>query len=49
MFIDASFPKLFFQILHNIAVAEFFQDGCSDPKKLVEELISVKVWHVVKR
>ncbi|KAJ8434965.1 hypothetical protein Cgig2_027808 [Carnegiea gigantea] len=41
-FFDARFPKLFFQILHNIYVAEFFRDGCSDPKKLVAELIGIK-------
>ncbi|KAE9602308.1 hypothetical protein Lal_00050218 [Lupinus albus] len=31
-------PKVF----HNIAIAEFFRDGCSDPKKLLEELNGVK-------
>lgn len=30
------------KILHNIAVAEFLRDGCSDPKKLVEVLVNVK-------
>ncbi|CAO2841187.1 unnamed protein product [Amaranthus hypochondriacus] len=30
------------KILHNIAVAEFLRDGCSDPRKLVDTLISVK-------
>ncbi|XP_027071227.1 CCR4-NOT transcription complex subunit 10-like [Coffea eugenioides] len=30
------------KILHNIAIAEYFQDGCSDPKKLLEELNNVK-------
>jgi CCR4-NOT transcription complex subunit 10 len=30
------------KVLHNIAIAESFQDGCSDPKKLLEVLHSVK-------
>ncbi|KAE8657887.1 36.4 kDa proline-rich protein-like [Hibiscus syriacus] len=30
------------KILHNIAIAEFFWDGCSDPKKLLEVLKNVK-------
>ncbi|KAL9223972.1 hypothetical protein vseg_000051 [Gypsophila vaccaria] len=30
------------KILHNIALAEFQRDGCSDPKKLMEVLINVK-------
>ncbi|XP_021760747.1 CCR4-NOT transcription complex subunit 10-like [Chenopodium quinoa] len=30
------------KILHNIAVAKFLRDGCSDPKKLVEVLVNVK-------
>ncbi|XP_074281125.1 uncharacterized protein LOC141606045 isoform X2 [Silene latifolia] len=30
------------KILHNVAVAEYLRDECSDPKKLVEVLISVK-------
>lgn len=30
------------KVLHNIAVAEYFRDGCSDPKKLLEALNSVK-------
>ncbi|KNA12064.1 hypothetical protein SOVF_129300 [Spinacia oleracea] len=30
------------KISHNIAVAEFLRDGCSDPKKLVEVLVNVK-------
>ncbi|KAK9706210.1 hypothetical protein RND81_07G111200 [Saponaria officinalis] len=30
------------KILHNVAIAEFLRDGCSDPKKLVEVLIDVK-------
>ncbi|KAE8687101.1 36.4 kDa proline-rich protein-like [Hibiscus syriacus] len=30
------------KILHNIAIAEFFRDGCSDPKKLLEVLSNVK-------
>ncbi|MBA0754850.1 hypothetical protein Gogos_020147, partial [Gossypium gossypioides] len=29
-------------VLHNIAIAEFFRDGCSDPKKLLEVLNNVK-------
>lgn len=39
--------KFFVQILHNIAVAEFLRDGCSDPRKLVDTLISVKVWVMI--
>ncbi|KAE8689031.1 36.4 kDa proline-rich protein-like [Hibiscus syriacus] len=31
-------PKIF----HNIAIAEFFRDGCSDPKKLLEVLKNVQ-------
>ncbi|KAB1208989.1 CCR4-NOT transcription complex subunit 10 [Morella rubra] len=31
-------PKVF----HNIAIAEYFRDGCSDPKKLLEALNNVK-------
>ncbi|KMT02788.1 hypothetical protein BVRB_8g193730 [Beta vulgaris subsp. vulgaris] len=30
------------KILHNISVSEFLRDGCSDPKKLVEVLVTVK-------
>ncbi|KAE9609740.1 hypothetical protein Lal_00006566 [Lupinus albus] len=30
------------KVLHNIAIAEFFRDACSDPKKLLEVLKSVK-------
>ncbi|XP_012474347.1 uncharacterized protein LOC105791028 isoform X3 [Gossypium raimondii] len=30
------------KVLHNIAIAEFFRDGCSDPKKLLEVLNNVK-------
>lgn len=30
------------KVLHNIAIAEYFRDGCSDPKKLLEVLNSVK-------
>ncbi|XVF88327.1 hypothetical protein PTKIN_Ptkin19aG0041000 [Pterospermum kingtungense] len=30
------------KVLHNIAIAEFFWDGCSDPEKLLEVLNSVK-------
>ncbi|CAI9100852.1 OLC1v1038037C1 [Oldenlandia corymbosa var. corymbosa] len=30
------------KIIHNIAIAESFQDGCSDPKKLLEVLNNVK-------
>lgn len=30
------------KILHNIAIAEYFQDGCSDPKRLLEVLTNVK-------
>jgi hypothetical protein len=32
-----------FQVLHNIAIAEFFRDGCSDPRKLLEVIYSIKV------
>ncbi|PON77072.1 N-terminal acetyltransferase A, auxiliary subunit [Parasponia andersonii] len=31
-------PKVF----HNIAIAEYFRDGCSDPKRLLEVLNNVK-------
>lgn len=30
------------KVLHNIAVAEYFHDGCTDPKKLLEVLDKVK-------
>ncbi|GAB4828245.1 hypothetical protein Ancab_035157 [Ancistrocladus abbreviatus] len=30
------------KVLHNLGLAEFFQDGCSDPKKLLEVLMNVK-------
>ncbi|XP_010241578.1 PREDICTED: CCR4-NOT transcription complex subunit 10-like [Nelumbo nucifera] len=30
------------KVLHNIAVAEYFRDGCSDPRKLLEVLNKVK-------
>ncbi|KAK9269763.1 hypothetical protein L1049_001541 [Liquidambar formosana] len=30
------------KVLHNIAIAEYFRDGCSDPKKLLEVLNNVK-------
>lgn len=30
------------KVLHNIAIAEYFRDGCSDPKKLLEVLNYVK-------
>ncbi|XP_061350726.1 uncharacterized protein LOC133295872 [Gastrolobium bilobum] len=30
------------KVLHNIAIAEFFRDGCSDPKKLLEVINGVK-------
>ncbi|XP_022749643.1 CCR4-NOT transcription complex subunit 10-like isoform X2 [Durio zibethinus] len=30
------------KVPHNIAIAEFFRDGCSDPKKLLEVLNNVK-------
>ncbi|CAK8563455.1 unnamed protein product [Lathyrus sativus] len=30
------------KVLHNIAIAEFFRDGCSDPKKLLEVIYSIK-------
>ncbi|GAB2300299.1 hypothetical protein Dimus_034335 [Dionaea muscipula] len=30
------------KVLHNIAIAEFFNEGCSNPKKLLEALINVK-------
>ncbi|XP_031479439.1 uncharacterized protein LOC116250140 isoform X1 [Nymphaea colorata] len=30
------------KVVHNIAVAEYYRDGCSDPKKLVEVLNKVK-------
>ncbi|CAI0542767.1 unnamed protein product [Linum tenue] len=30
------------KVLHNIAIAEYFRDGCSNPKKLLDLLNSVK-------
>ncbi|KAI5416153.1 uncharacterized protein LOC127073506 isoform X2 [Lathyrus oleraceus] len=30
------------KVLHNIAIAEFFRDGCSDPKKLLEVIYNIK-------
>ncbi|XP_073219481.1 uncharacterized protein [Cicer arietinum] len=30
------------KVLHNIAIAEFFRDGCSDPKKLLEVINNIK-------
>ncbi|KAJ4959212.1 hypothetical protein NE237_026323 [Protea cynaroides] len=30
------------KVVHNIAVAEYFRDGCSDPRKLLEVLNKVK-------
>ncbi|GAB4832822.1 hypothetical protein Ancab_006839 [Ancistrocladus abbreviatus] len=30
------------KVLHNIGLAEFLRDGCSDPKKLLEVLMNVK-------
>lgn len=30
------------KVLHNTAIAEFFRDGCSDPKKLLEVIYSIK-------
>eukprot|EP01018_Ginkgo_biloba_P031399 Gb_09405 [translate_table: standard] len=30
------------QVLHNIAVAEYFRDGCTDPQKLLDVLEKVK-------
>ncbi|XP_012081190.2 CCR4-NOT transcription complex subunit 10 isoform X1 [Jatropha curcas] len=30
------------KVIHNIAITEFFQDGCSDPRKLLEVLNNVK-------
>ncbi|KAK6945143.1 hypothetical protein RJ641_026245 [Dillenia turbinata] len=30
------------KVLHNVAIAEYFRDGCSDPRKLLEVLNNVK-------
>ncbi|KAH1033419.1 hypothetical protein J1N35_045593 [Gossypium stocksii] len=30
------------KVLHNIAIAEFLRDGCSDPKKMLEVLNNIK-------
>ncbi|KHN03608.1 CCR4-NOT transcription complex subunit 10-like isoform X2 [Glycine soja] len=30
------------KVLHNIAIAEFFRDGCSDPKKLLQVINGIK-------
>ncbi|KAK9921700.1 hypothetical protein M0R45_003132 [Rubus argutus] len=32
------------KILHNVGLAEFYRDGCSDPKRLLEVLNDVKLW-----
>ncbi|KAF7806430.1 CCR4-NOT transcription complex subunit 10 isoform X1 [Senna tora] len=32
------------KVLHNIAIAEYFRDGCSDPRKLIEVLNGVKLF-----
>ncbi|XP_056163505.1 uncharacterized protein LOC130136922 isoform X1 [Syzygium oleosum] len=37
-----------YQVLHNIAVAEYFRDGCSDPRRLLEVLNNVNVWQSFK-
>lgn len=43
-FCVASDVRVFnFQVLHNMAIAESFVDGCPDPKKLLEILGNVKV------
>jgi CCR4-NOT transcription complex subunit 10 len=34
--------SLLLLIQHNIAVAEYYRDGCSDPQKLLEVLVQVK-------
>ncbi|EXB39016.1 hypothetical protein L484_011176 [Morus notabilis] len=31
------------KVLHNIAITEYFRDGCSDPKRLLDVLNNVKV------
>ncbi|KAJ1378942.1 Tetratricopeptide-like helical domain superfamily [Sesbania bispinosa] len=31
------------KVLHNMAIAEFFRDGCSDPKKLLEVFNGIKL------
>lgn len=31
------------QVRHNIAVAEYYRDGCTNPQKLLEVLSQVKV------
>ena len=31
------------QVRHNIAVAEYYRDGCTNPHKLLEVLSQVKV------
>ncbi|XP_014509330.1 CCR4-NOT transcription complex subunit 10 isoform X1 [Vigna radiata var. radiata] len=31
------------KVVHNIAIAEFFRDGCSDPKRLLEVINGVKL------
>lgn len=32
------------QVLHNMAIAEYFKTGCSNSKKLLEDLNTVKVF-----
>ncbi len=31
------------QVRHNIAVAEYYRDGCINPQKLLDVLVQVKV------
>lgn len=40
---DSDTQILIIQVLHNTAIAEYFRDGCSDPKKFIEVLNGVKV------
>lgn len=35
--------QLIEQVLHNIAIAEYFKNACSNSKKLLEDLNTVKV------
>lgn len=41
-----SINEVNFQVLHNIAIAEYSRDGCSDPKRLLEVLYNIKVFYL---
>jgi hypothetical protein len=39
----SKFCECSWQVRHNIAVAEYYRDGCTNPQKLLEVLAQVKV------